>query len=279
MPARTQSAAAVRPSPIARATVIVYHGVGDCPPRADPYHLILPTAEFAWQMAFLARHRRVVPLAALVDESARAEGWVDTEDSRPAVAITFDDGYRSLLTTALPILERYGFPAAAFVPTRWIGDRNRWDPPRPGASPLEIMDPGELRECALRGLEVGSHGHGHLHLTRLRTTEAEADLTASHVCLAEILGHAPQFVAYPWGEHSASVRVAAMRAGFVAGFSINQLANGSFRRQRVGIRRSDTRSTFRVKTSGYYLRLRMSPLPRVGLRLLEPALQHYRNGR
>ncbi|MEK6609597.1 MAG: polysaccharide deacetylase family protein [Gemmatimonadota bacterium] len=33
-----------------------------------------------------------------------------------AVVITFDDGYRHVLRTALPVLRRYGLPAAVFLP-------------------------------------------------------------------------------------------------------------------------------------------------------------------
>ena len=279
LPAQNEGVAGAAGEPAACGTVIVYHGVGDCPPRADPYHLILPTAEFAWQMAFLAQHRRVVPLGALVDLSLGEGRAGAANDRRPAVAITFDDGYRSLLEIALPILERLGFPATAFVPSGWTGDRNRWDPSPPGARPVEIMDADEVRECARRGVEIESHGHRHVHLTRVSPEEAAADLASSHATLAEILGRAPRYVAYPWGEHSAAVRDAAARAGFVAGFSINQIGYGHLARERVAIRRSDTRPIFWAKSSGPYLRVRMSLLPRAGLRLAEPALRRYRRYR
>src|SRR5208283_2897694 len=62
------------------------------------------------------------------------------------------DAYRSVLTLAVPILERYGFPATVFVPTKWIGMRNRWDPP--SELPLDIMTAEELLELRDRGFEL-----------------------------------------------------------------------------------------------------------------------------
>jgi hypothetical protein len=44
----------------------------------------------------------------------------------------------------------------------------------------------------------------------------------------------------------------------------------------VAIRRSDPRHVFVAKTSGRYLRIRMSFIPRATLRLLLPVLAWYR---
>ena len=38
-----------------------------------------------------------------------------------AVAVTFDDGYRSVYEQAFPILTEVGFPATVFVPTALVG--------------------------------------------------------------------------------------------------------------------------------------------------------------
>lgn len=51
-----------------RGTVIVYHSLGDCSPENDPYRMFTPPAKFARQMAFLARRRRVLPLADIVKD-------------------------------------------------------------------------------------------------------------------------------------------------------------------------------------------------------------------
>ena len=40
---------------------------------------------------------------------------------RKTVAVTFDDGLRSVLERAFPLLERLGLPATVFVPTDLVG--------------------------------------------------------------------------------------------------------------------------------------------------------------
>ncbi len=249
-------------------TVIVYHGVGDVASELDPYHLVMPVARFEWQMAYLARHRQVIPLDAIV------EGRIPP--GRPAVAITFDDGFRSVLNVAAPILAGHDFPATLFVPTAWVGGVMGWEPWPAGTTPLELMTADEIQACERLGHEIGSHGHAHEPMSDLPGPEAEADLAASFAGLGAILEHPPRYVAYPWGKQSQMVRESAQRVGFEAGFSINQVARGPHGRERVSIRRSDPRPVFAAKTSGRYLRIRMSPVPRATLRLALPVLDRYR---
>src|SRR3954463_11216007 len=103
------------------ATVLVYHGVEARPRDADPAQLFVRPDLFERQMAFLARRRVVVTL----DDALRPD-----DRRRNRVAITFDDGYRSVLTAAAPVLERFGFPATVFVPTGWLRRGKRWGAPR-----------------------------------------------------------------------------------------------------------------------------------------------------
>lgn len=99
------------------AVVLMYHSVA---PDAhagfiDPANRVTPEL-FERQMAFLRRHRRVVPLGELVDQVAAGV-------SPPAgtVCLTFDDGYLDNLTVAAPILARHGLPATLYLATGYVG--------------------------------------------------------------------------------------------------------------------------------------------------------------
>ena len=100
----------------AGAIVLMYHSISDgsADAHVDPVNR-LPLAVFERQMAFLSEHRRVLPLATLVELTSRGE-------SPPAgtVCITFDDGYLDNLTVAAPVLARHRLPATLYLATGYV---------------------------------------------------------------------------------------------------------------------------------------------------------------
>jgi peptidoglycan/xylan/chitin deacetylase (PgdA/CDA1 family) len=98
--------------PYAGYRVLTFHRVDD---ENDPFLPSMSTARFAARMAHIARHYVVLPLDELAERVRRGSA------PRNALAITFDDGYRSNLTHAAPILARYGLPATVFLVSGYIG--------------------------------------------------------------------------------------------------------------------------------------------------------------
>jgi peptidoglycan/xylan/chitin deacetylase (PgdA/CDA1 family) len=89
-------------------TVLVYHA---CDPDDIPFltarRLSISPSAFARQLEFLCAHYRIVDLATL--ESGEI---VDR-----ALAVTFDDGLRSIRTRMLPVLQRRAVPARVYLVT------------------------------------------------------------------------------------------------------------------------------------------------------------------
>jgi peptidoglycan/xylan/chitin deacetylase (PgdA/CDA1 family) len=243
---------------VTRLTVIAYHAVGDCPPAEDPHRLWVSTRDFEWQMAYLGAKRQVVSLADAV--AGRLEG------TRPAVAITFDDAYRCVLTAAAPVLARHGFPATVFAPTQFIGDRNRWDPPT--ACALDVMSEDELRQAEQRGIAVESHGHGHVDLSAADVGTAREDVARSLDRLQAVLGRRPQFLAFPYRTGSPAAQQAVRQAGVHAAFTIDLPHGGQYAWGRVSITPHETPRVFALKTSGRYLALRYHPALAAGYEVL-----------
>jgi peptidoglycan/xylan/chitin deacetylase (PgdA/CDA1 family) len=89
-----------------RFAVLCYHRVGT---GGIPLYSELPARAFEQQMRYLRKNYRILSL----DELIREMG--DPCNSEPAVAVTFDDGYRGLFTEAFPVLQAYEIPATVFL--------------------------------------------------------------------------------------------------------------------------------------------------------------------
>jgi peptidoglycan/xylan/chitin deacetylase (PgdA/CDA1 family) len=98
------------------AMILMYHGVvgSHDAPWIDPRFSVSVSA-FETQMRFLHRHRRVMSMTELVERIERG-------DAIPpgTVVITFDDGYKSTLDVAAPILKRYDLPAIVYLATSYV---------------------------------------------------------------------------------------------------------------------------------------------------------------
>ena len=96
--------------PVARRTraralaVVMYHGVTAEPLPVENW-CQLDVEEFARQIEFLAASYTLMPLREVVDRLERGAPL----PKFPAV-LTFDDGFRNVLTTAYPVLEKYWAP-------------------------------------------------------------------------------------------------------------------------------------------------------------------------
>lgn len=223
-----------------RSSIIVYHAVGECHEEDDPHQLFISTDTFKRQMEFLKRRRNVVRLDEIVHSLV--------SNQRPSVAITFDDGYRNVLTNAAPILNDFGVPSTLFVPTKWIGLRNTWV--EPSACPLNIMSAEELRECERSGISIESHGDAHINYQEASPEEVRKDVRESIDRLTQIIGRPPRYLAYPYGLSSAASRGVVNEEGFEAAFSIDLPHDGLFAYERTWIRPTHGMRMFALKTSG-----------------------------
>lgn len=101
-----------------RLPILCYHSVVPEPPPqwVGRGGLHLGVERFARQIAWLARHYRVIPLAEAVAAIAAGRALPPR-----AAAITFDDGYVNNLEQAAPVLARHGLPATVFLATEYLG--------------------------------------------------------------------------------------------------------------------------------------------------------------
>ncbi len=223
--------------------VLMYHRVCRGEPRR-PSEFVVSAETFRRQMSWLARHGYYTPrISAVLRDGGRAPCVC----GRPVV-ITFDDGYRDVLESAVPVLRAFGFTAAVFPVLDLARRYNHWDEGPELSGPLLTAD--ELRAVEGAGLELGSHTLTHPELTRAPDDVLRFELARSREVLEGVAARPIPVLAYPYGEVDERVKAAARAAGYVAAFAVNSgpldWRGDAFeiRRQRVGNGASDAYMRF-----------------------------------
>lgn len=193
-----------RKAPDTGDVVLVYHAVGDPGKYGN-----VSTDRFRRDLEYLTEAYEVVDLPEVVDH-----------DDRKGVAVTFDDGYHSFYTEALPVLREFEVPATVFVVSGFLDDRNADRLWRLRESPTE-SDYGERQRPApafpadgrvmltgdqLRALvdeplvTVGNHTATHPDLKRVGDLDRlTAEIEGAKRDLEARLGVGVDRFSYPYG--------------------------------------------------------------------------------
>jgi len=194
--------------------ILSFHKIGaPSDPEWEKWFYI-PENIFREQMETLRRHHwRVIG----IDDFLRGLSDPDSLPDRSAL-LTFDDGYQSTLTVALPCLQRFGYPAVVFVPTVYIGGTNSFD--LDNEPPEAICTWDELRRLEAGGVSVQSHGVTHRSFSELSPAERREEAERSKAVLEQGLQTTVSTFAFPFGDGGDPDAVSPMLvdAGYRAAF-------------------------------------------------------------
>jgi peptidoglycan/xylan/chitin deacetylase (PgdA/CDA1 family) len=235
--------------PYSGVAVLAYHGIRD--DRASrPTHF----GELHVTAARLASH-----LEMMRSLDCTFIGWTEWCDIatglRPlpprAVMVTFDDGYRSVLTHALPMLQDFNVPAVVFVCTAPVERRVRFwfdalaeqgedaveraksmghaewrdlieaiEMPVLADDPHAPMSIDEVRHLASqRGITIGAHTMTHPILSRADVSEQRAELRGCRASLEAWVNQPVTAFAYPNGRSAIDFTPDTEREVDAAGFT------------------------------------------------------------
>ena len=210
-----------------RRVVLCYHSVH--PTR--PFLSTTPEV-FDRHIQWLKGHCHLAPIADLIGNERMRE------TDKPVVAITFDDGYEDNHSYALPILSKYRAPATFFITAGFV----ERDPAvmtrfqqllRCRMDDLVPLEWPQVRELRASGMDIGSHTYSHPNLARLSRAETEEELQISRDLIADRLGAAIDWFAYPFGKPK--VHFTSMTTDVVRATGYRAAAAVTFR----GVRQSD----------------------------------------
>jgi peptidoglycan/xylan/chitin deacetylase (PgdA/CDA1 family) len=215
IPKQAWNPAGVDPEGYQVVPVLVYHNIG---PETKG-RLVIAARTFEEQMRYIKTHGyRVVSLAELHEFFAGRR-----QLPRNAVALTFDDGYRSFLQYAYPVLRELDFRATLFVYTDYVGaGRN-------------ALSWAELALLAREGFDIQGHSKTHGDLRRRRdesgsdySRRMQAELGEPQALFERHLGRRPDLLAYPYGYFDEDLLQKVREFGYVGAFSVRREGNPAF---------------------------------------------------
>lgn len=199
-------------------SVLFYHRVADIYPNG----WTIPTAMFEAQMEWIRARFDIIDMQEL-------QRRLRQKDSRrPAVHITFDDGYAENCRFALPYLIRNQIPCTYFVTLENVLEGCPFLHDVRNGCPLPVNTIDELRSMAQANIDIGFHTRSHCDCGELRTA---ADFKHEIVDgVNELRGEleAPvRYFAFPFGlPHN--IPIAGIQAVYQAGFEAFCSAFGAY---------------------------------------------------
>ena len=167
------------------------------------FHDILPEAfaQFRANIIYLQQHTNVIS----IDDYHRGHMLSDKLN----VVITFDDGYKSWITRAVPVLKELGLPAIFFVSSGFVGLRHEEEIEFVRLNLCQTQDnqrisgsltSAEVKMIADEGFAVGGHTLNHRNLGKLGDrAQLQYEIAEDKKRLEEITGRNVEYFAYPSG--------------------------------------------------------------------------------
>ena len=176
------------------------------------YHAVHPTLELWKTQKPAGRWYAVVAsqFEAQMDYLAR-EGYSTVllheflagQAPEKSVVLTFDDGHKTNLSIALPILQHHGFRAEFFANVSFVGQSN-------------FMTWEQLRGLVEMGMSVQSHGLRHQPMTEYSRDELVQELRGSKEAIESKIGARVKYFAAPGGFVDRRVSQEAIGVGYEA---------------------------------------------------------------
>jgi peptidoglycan/xylan/chitin deacetylase (PgdA/CDA1 family) len=185
--------------------ILMYHVIAAPPPGAPFPGLYVPPAQFAEQMqALKAAGWHAVTLDQL---AAHWRTGASLGAGKPVV-LTFDNGYQSQFTQALPVLQRLG----------WVGDENiqlSGLPPSQGG-----LGESQIRGLIAAGWELDTQGLSHADLITLGAERLNNEVAVTRRTLQRRYHVPVNWFCYPSGHYNANVVSVVRAAGYVGSTTV-----------------------------------------------------------
>jgi len=173
---------------VTKVPIIMYHYVRDVDETKDGlgWRLSINPIDFDKQMKYLKDNGyTTIHLSDLAKRKV----------PKKSIVLSFDDGLDDFYTTALPILQKYGFTASDGVITGMVGAH-------------EHMTKEQIKACIAAGIEITSHTESHLDMSKISGLDLEKQVSDARDFLKNNFGIEPFGFVYPSGKYNdAAIKV------------------------------------------------------------------------
>jgi len=181
--------------------------------------------------------------------------------------ITFDDGYKSWVTSAVPILRKLKLPATFFISSDFVGKpvehERQFGKSRLGvglrtSEMTGCLEREDVRRIAEYGFTVGGHTKSHSRLSDLQSeARVREEIVMDKKSLEQITAHEVKYFAYPYGAIDNSkvnlakiLREAGYRGAVTTISDFNTSSTDPYKLHRELTRASMSSWVFRAKVYG-----------------------------
>lgn len=227
----------------AGARALMYHSFGYR--KQDPF--CITPEEFERQIKWVSHNKNVLSVKEF-------EQLLENKESIPknSLLITIDDGYKSTLEIAQPILKKYNLPAILYV-SSGIFDNTLEN--NPEFEPH--MNKKELQSLFNEGMEIGSHGHSHCFLKGLSGSKLKKEIIDSKSELEKIIKSKITSFAYPYGTKAAfdentifATKIANYKSSFTAQHGVIKKNTDRYELPRIKIESGESLFFFKLICNG-----------------------------
>jgi len=185
-----------------RIPILMYHEIL-APPAGTPFPgLWVPPSEFADQMHALKR----AGFTAISQDQAGAYWRHGARLPAHPIIVTFDNGYASQYTQALPILRAM----------HWIAVENQ----QLSLHPPEGLTHAQVRGLVASGWELDTQGFTHADLPKQTTARLEYEVKTSRARMQRLYGVPVNWFCYPSGHYDSRVVTAVRAAGYTGSTTV-----------------------------------------------------------
>lgn len=188
--------------------ILYYHRVADHSP--NPWSC--SNRDFIRQMRWLKDHFDMISL------EETQQRMRSGNNARPAVVITFDDGYAENCEHALPWLVQERIPCTYFVSTRYMFDQVPFPHDLARGFRFAPNTTEQIRALARLGIDIGAHTRTHADLGKIHDPlRLHDEVVVAGEELQAVIDQPVRYFAFPFGLH-ANLNVEAFELGHTSGY-------------------------------------------------------------